>query len=85
MKREFELSGDHITLGQFLKAIGQVGTGGSVREYLSTGNVAINGQQEERRGRKLYAGDVVELHSGERIVVTAPQGATHADEDYPNR
>lgn len=51
----------HITLGQLLKSGGVIGTGGEAKWYLMEHDVFINGEQENRRGKKLYDGDTVEL------------------------
>ena len=64
---EVEVRGDHITLGQLLKAVGAVGSGGDVRGYLGDEGVRVNGLPEIRRGRKLFPGDTVALPSGEII------------------
>jgi ribosome-associated protein len=66
--REFEIRGDMIRLGQLLKVAGLVDSGAEVKELLATGEVRVNGQAEERRGRQLGRGDVV-VASGEEIHV----------------
>jgi ribosome-associated protein len=50
-----------ITLGQALKASDLVGSGGEAKVLIQAGEVLVNGQVETRRGRKLVAGDVVEV------------------------
>ena len=50
-----------ITLGQALKAANVVGTGGEAKVLIQYGEVLVNGEVETRRGRKLEAGDVVEV------------------------
>lgn len=66
--REFEIRGDMIRLGQLLKVAGLVDSGAEVKELLATGEVLVNGEAEERRGRQLGRGDVV-VASGEEIRV----------------
>lgn len=61
-----------IQLGQFLKWAGIVGTGGEVKMLLGTGEVLINGEVEERRGRKLSSGDVVSIPGGQEFQLEAP-------------
>ena len=51
-----------ITLGRFLKLAGLVDTGGDAKMLVGTGCVAVNGEVETRRGRKLWPGDTVESH-----------------------
>ena len=48
-----------IRLGQLLKLVGVVGTGGAARQLLADGDVRVNGETESRRGRQLRPGDVV--------------------------
>ncbi|HZK49918.1 MAG TPA: RNA-binding S4 domain-containing protein [Thermoleophilia bacterium] len=50
---------DGITLGQFLKFAGVVGTGGHAKVLIEDGEVRVNGEVEQHRGRKLRSGDVV--------------------------
>ncbi len=55
-----------IRLGQLLKLVGLVDSGGAARGLLESGEVRVNGEPEVRRGRQLAVGDVVEC-AGERI------------------
>ena len=52
---------DFITLGQLLKFENIVESGGMVKIFLSEYEVLINGEQDQRRGRKLYSGDIVQI------------------------
>jgi ribosome-associated protein len=52
---------DTIRLGQLLKLIDAVPTGAQVKDVLLSGDVRVNGEPEERRGRQLHAGDVVSV------------------------
>ncbi len=52
---------DYITLGQFLKLAEVIQTGGMAKWFLSEYSVFINDEQDQRRGRKLYAGDKVNI------------------------
>jgi S4 domain protein YaaA len=65
--QEIALTSEHITLGQLLKLAGLVDTGGEARAFLEATDVAVNGEPEQRRGRKLRAGDLVEVAGGEPI------------------
>lgn len=59
-------STSYITLGQFLKFQNYVNSGGEVKHRIHTFSIQVNGEEENRRGRKLYEGDKVsvdgELH-----------------------
>ncbi|MCZ0702211.1 S4 domain protein YaaA [Natronobacillus azotifigens] len=52
---------EYIPLGQFLKLANVIDTGGMVKIFLSEYSVFINGEQDQRRGRKLYVDDVIEI------------------------
>ena len=57
-----------LRLDQFLKWQGLVGTGGEAKFRIQQGDVRVNGELEQRRGRKLEPGDRVELASQEHVV-----------------
>ena len=50
---------DFITLGVLLKLAGIIDTGGQAKWFLSENAVLVNDEAENRRGRKLYHGDVI--------------------------
>lgn len=54
--KEVKISTDYITLGQFLKFVGIIDSGFVAKIYLSENFVIVNGEKENRRGRKLYPG-----------------------------
>lgn len=60
------LRNEYIKLGQALKAAGLVESGVEAKEVITEGLVTVNGETDTRRGRKLYAGDMV-LFDGEEI------------------
>ena len=60
------LRDEYIKLGQALKAAGLVESGVEAKEVTTEGLVTVNGETDTRRGRKLYAGDMV-LFGGEEI------------------
>ena len=49
---------EFIKLGQALKLAGIVENGAHAKEVIVNGEVLVNGEVDERRGRKLYKGDV---------------------------
>jgi len=59
---------EYIKLDQFLKLAQIVQSGGEAKHLIQSGVVLVNGEVETRRGRKLHAGDVVEVE-GEQLVV----------------
>ena len=60
---------DTIRLGQLLKLIDAVPSGAQVKDLLFSGDVRVNGESEERRGRQLHAGDVVSVQGREDVRV----------------
>ncbi|MFF2889186.1 S4 domain-containing protein YaaA [Paenibacillus sp. NPDC057967] len=68
--KEVEIRTEYIALGQFLKLADCISTGGQAKFFLQEAVVHINGEPDNRRGRKLYAGDRVEVEGcGEFVVV----------------
>ncbi|WP_285889206.1 S4 domain-containing protein YaaA [Paenibacillus glycanilyticus] len=59
--KEIAIRTEYITLGQFLKLADCISTGGHAKFFLQENEVHINGVVDNRRGRKLYAGDRVEV------------------------
>ncbi len=57
----YELKNEYITLSQLLKVADVIASGGEAKFYLAENPVLVNGQPENRRGKKLYHGDVVEV------------------------
>ena len=57
-----------LSLGQALKVANLVGSGGEAKVLIQMGEVAVNGEVETRRGRRLQGGDVVEV-GNERLEV----------------
>ncbi len=60
-KISFAIRGEYITLGQLLKALDIVPTGGQAKMLIKSGQVKVNGDVEVRRGRKLRPGDTVQV------------------------
>jgi ribosome-associated protein len=58
---------DTIRLGQLLKLVDAVPTGAQVKDVLLSGDVRVNGEPEERRGRQLRRGDVVSVEGMEDV------------------
>ncbi len=53
---------EFIKLGQALKKAGLEGSGVDAKTDIQAGLVKVNGETEERRGRKLYDGDIIEFN-----------------------
>lgn len=65
---QFKLEDEYITLQQLLKACDVIQSGGQVKSYLEMTPVLVNGEPEDRRGKKLRKGDVVEAE-GKKIEI----------------
>jgi ribosome-associated protein len=51
----------YITLQSLLQVGGVISTGGMAKIFLLENEVLVNGEKEDRRGRKLYSGDKVQV------------------------
>ncbi|QOY37391.1 S4 domain-containing protein YaaA [Anaerobacillus isosaccharinicus] len=72
METNVNVSTEFITLGQFLKEVGIIDTGGMAKWFLSEHEVYLNNELENRRGKKLYNDDVISIpsHGTYRIIST---------------
>lgn len=62
MEIQIRENDEFIKLGQALKKAGLVSSGVDAKMVILNGAVTVNGETEERRGRKLYDGDVVSFN-----------------------
>ncbi len=65
------ISTEYITLGQFLKLADCISTGGHAKFFLQETKVLVNGEPDNRRGRKLVVGDQIEVEGCGTFTVTA--------------
>ncbi|MGY3704456.1 RNA-binding protein [Vagococcus martis] len=61
MKKAFKLKTEYMTLGQFLKEVDVISSGGMAKWFLQENTVFVDGEPENRRGRKLYADMMIEI------------------------
>jgi ribosome-associated protein len=61
---------ESIRLGQLLKLVDAVPSGAQVKDVLAAGEVQVNGEVEERRGRQVRRGDVVSVTGQEDVQVS---------------
>jgi ribosome-associated protein len=57
--KKIHIEGSYITLGQLLKMLDMIDSGGQAKHFLMDVEVKVNGEVETRRGRKLYPQDIV--------------------------
>ncbi|MBS9336658.1 S4 domain-containing protein YaaA [Fructobacillus papyrifericola] len=60
MAERLAITTEYITLQQLLKIEDIIPSGGQAKAYLADALVLLNGEKENRRGKKLYPGDQVE-------------------------
>lgn len=66
---QIRIETEYITLGQLLKEVGAIDTGGMAKWYLSEHTVIVNAENENRRGKKLRVGDVIDLEDGRTFMI----------------
>ena len=59
--KKVKIKDEYVTLGQFLKLADIIASGGEAKFFLRENKVIINKEEDQRRGRKLYEGDIVEI------------------------
>ncbi|MGD6834323.1 S4 domain-containing protein YaaA [Sutcliffiella halmapala] len=72
MMKEIEISTEIITLGQFLKLADVIQSGGMAKWFLQEHEVKVNGEPDDRRGRKLRDQDIVEIDGfGSFVIISS--------------
>ena len=61
--KEIKIKNEFITLGQFIKIIDLISSGGEAKAFLLNNQIFVNGELESRRGKKLYKGDEVVIQN----------------------
>jgi S4 domain protein YaaA len=56
-----QIGTEYITLGQMLKLTDCIDSGGQAKAFLAEATIVVNGEPDNRRGRKLYRGDRVRV------------------------
>ncbi|MFC0212751.1 S4 domain-containing protein YaaA [Paenibacillus chartarius] len=68
--KEIQIRDEYITLGQFLKLADCISTGGQAKFFVKEADIRVNGEAENRRGRKLVPGDQVSVEGCGQFRVT---------------
>ncbi|WP_211270284.1 S4 domain-containing protein YaaA [Caryophanon tenue] len=71
---ELIIDTEYITLGQALKLTDTISSGGMAKWFLSEHTVFVNGEEEDRRGRKLRDGDLLNIPGTGRFKIVEQQG-----------
>ncbi|WEG12781.1 RNA-binding S4 domain-containing protein [Pullulanibacillus sp. KACC 23026] len=61
-----------MTIGQLLKYVGLISTGGQAKWFLQEVTVILNGEIEQRRGKKLIPGDRLSIEGHGDYIVKSP-------------
>ena len=72
--KEISIDTEFVTLGQLLKLTDAISSGGQAKWFLAENDVYVNGEVENRRGRKIYDGDVVNIPENGRFKITSTFG-----------
>ncbi len=67
--KEFKLKSEYITLGQLIKVLGLISSGGMVKMFLEDNLITLNGEKENRRGKKLFKGDQLVIKGNAYLIV----------------
>ncbi len=63
-----KITTEYITLQQLLKMENIISSGGQAKYYLAENEVYVNGELEQRRGRKLYPKDQIKVSKDEFVI-----------------
>ena len=66
--RKIAIKTEYITLSQFLKLSNIVASGGEAKIFLLNEEILVNGQPDNRKGRKLYKDDHVLVQNEEYVI-----------------
>ncbi|MBQ4570708.1 MAG: RNA-binding S4 domain-containing protein [Bacilli bacterium] len=65
---EIKIYSEPITLGQFVKFLGLIYSGGEVKIFLEENDIFVNDVPEKRRGKKLFSGDLVQINDQKYVL-----------------
>ena len=68
--KKIAITTEYITLGQFLKFSNIISNGGDAKIFLLTTAVYVNGELEQRRGKKQRPSDIVKVQGQEYEIVS---------------
>lgn len=67
--RDIFITTENIKLDQFLKLANIIGAGGEARLFIGENSIFVNGEPEDRRGKKLRNGDMIKIKNDEYRIV----------------
>ena len=66
---KIKINSEYITLGQLLKMTDFIQSGGEAKFAVKELHITVNGEMEDRRGRKLRSGDVIIIEDQEFTLI----------------
>lgn len=70
LMKDVKITTEYITLGQLVKFLSLVGSGGEVKFFLHENEILINGENDNRRGRKIYPNDLVIIDNQQYRIIS---------------
>lgn len=70
---DIKIDAEFVTLGQLLKITDAISSGGMAKWFLQENVVYVNGEADNRRGRKLRHGDIINIPGCGRFRIIAEQ------------
>ncbi|MDD3712035.1 MAG: S4 domain-containing protein YaaA [Candidatus Izemoplasmatales bacterium] len=67
--KDVKITTPFITLGQLIKFLNLIGSGGEVKLFIMQNQVLFNDEPENRRGKKIYPNDIVEINGSKYRIV----------------
>ncbi|MFD2707221.1 S4 domain-containing protein YaaA [Salibacterium lacus] len=71
MHQTVTIETEYITLGQLLQEAGVIDSGGMAKLFLADFEVFVNDEPEQRRGRKLYHEDEIDIEEVGKITISS--------------
>lgn len=72
--KDINIDTEFVTLGQLLKITDTISSGGMAKWFLQENDVYINGEVDDRRGRKLRNGDIINIPGSGKFRIVGPTG-----------
>lgn len=67
--KDVKIKTEYITLGQLIKYLSLIGSGGEIKFFLMENQIFLNGESENRRGKKIYPSDILKINNEEYRIV----------------
>lgn len=67
--KDVKITTPFITLGQLIKFLNLIGSGGEIKLFIMHNQILFNDEPENRRGKKIYPNDIVEINGSKYRIV----------------